>query len=449
MVLSFIFSKTGKNYRIFFIILLYFLGLFVLVFGQQILASSTSDFKLFVSNESDPSMDQSTIFNFAEPFIEYSTDKKLKIIPEAETEATGNPIDLQFGGEIMASLHLRNYTDSGLGDLANFDDTASYNLSNLLIGGSPKPDLSYWGMTGATYLEHLGNLSSRNAILLDFQTPVSGFGGFFGDLRTRTDGKGVPALIKAFDSENQQIYSSEIKNSNSNNKLCGDFDVDSTSLCGKNSTKFVGLVSKISNISRVLIVIGEDKASESGYGPHFSTLGLVTVMPQISLDYQVFYDKDSDGSKDRLEPEIDLVDYQVTRLDSGLESSNNDLRPGEYNLELSISPEDIAKYQIQDLSALSQDIVLEYGENNLAPIALNSLEPSLANEQPLSKFNSVNNALIEQSENINTNKTTNTTTKSLPKTGINNRATLWLAILYSCIFGLIYHKKIIPVSSDN
>lgn len=434
------FNFTTKHRRIFFASTLYCFGLLILIFTQQIFASSSSNFKLFVSNESNSAMDRSAIFALADPFTDYTVDKKLEIIAEEEVESEGNPIKLQFGGNLPANLQLRNYTDSKIGDLANYDDLASYKQSNLLIDEAPKPDLAQWGMIGATYVEHLGDLSSRNAILVDFKDPVSGFGGFFGDLRTRTDGKGVPAIIKVFDDQSQEIYHAEIKNTNSSNKLCGDFDIDTSGLCGRKSSKFIGIVSPQTNISKILIVMGEDKAKESGYGPHFSLLGLVALMPKISLDYQVFYDKDSDGTKDAREPELDLVDYQITNLDTGLENISNNLTPGEYRLELSISPEDITKYQIQNLSALKQAIKLDYGENILDPIALNSdLADNLDNSPSLDNGSSVSESDIK-SDNLDDNKSSLVTT-NLPKTGPNNQFTLVLSLIYSTVFVLIYRKK--------
>jgi hypothetical protein len=47
--------------------------------------------------------------------------------------------------------------------------------------------------------ESAGSTTSKNGILFEFSEPVIGFGAWFGDVETRTDGTGVAAEVRLFD----------------------------------------------------------------------------------------------------------------------------------------------------------------------------------------------------------------------------------------------------------
>ena len=54
---------------------------------------------------------------------------------------------------------------------------------------------------GTVYTESggTGESTTRDAVTFSFSRPVWGFGAWFGDLETRTDGQGVPAIVRVVD----------------------------------------------------------------------------------------------------------------------------------------------------------------------------------------------------------------------------------------------------------
>ncbi len=133
--------------------------------------------------------------------------------------------------------------------------------------GLPQPRM--WNTLG-------GDGGTLDASLFEFSRPVDSFGAWFGDVETRTDGEGVPAVLKLFDVDGNVLYVGPIDTSTANQAAtCGG---TGTLGCGNKATRWIGFHGLDSEVSSMLVVVGDDDSCLSvsaceGLTEHLSWIG--------------------------------------------------------------------------------------------------------------------------------------------------------------------------------
>ena len=175
--------------------------------------------------------------------------------------------------------------------------------SSSLQSSSPRPASLYnssdqprfWNET------HSGALSDfkRNAVLLTFDQPISAFGFWVGDLETRTDGNGTPAILRLLDASDNRIGSdieivpTSLYDGNApdpeliNQSLCGGTGNDEPG-CGNRSTRWISFVDSSARVQKVMLIVGDDDSAagnNNADSEHLSFIGANTVVspPEILL----------------------------------------------------------------------------------------------------------------------------------------------------------------------
>lgn len=199
------------------------------------------------------------------------------VIPTGSNEAispTAYPLMTTATG-ITVDVSLRDITDAELA-LANPLGTAatgnpSLSSSNTLQGSAPRP-ASLYDTSGQSrfWNELTGSSSSRNGVLFTFSEPLSAFGAWFGDLETRTDGNGVPALVRLLDANGNRIGDDiVIPSSTEDQSQC----VGSFRGCGNRTTRWIGFVDPDAQVQQMLVIVGDDDFGDDGYTEHLSFIG--------------------------------------------------------------------------------------------------------------------------------------------------------------------------------
>ncbi|MCB0000243.1 MAG: hypothetical protein KDE56_30975 [Anaerolineales bacterium] len=197
------------------------------------------------------------------------------------------PVILQTANGFTIEVSLRNMdgndplvgTASGTqGDVSN---------SSTLQDNAPKPQSM---VADAFYAESAGSSSNRNALLFTFSQPIRTFGAWFGDVETRTDGEGVPAILRLLASDGTQIGSDvEITPGLVNNvaidqQSCGASEADDPTPgsetfigCGNRTTRWIGFVADGTNpVKQMILIVGDDDTTvvnADGNGEHLSFIG--------------------------------------------------------------------------------------------------------------------------------------------------------------------------------
>jgi LPXTG-motif cell wall-anchored protein len=218
---------------------------------------------------------------------------------------SSNPLEFKFndptsgtGSQVTVMAELR--------DMTNLEDQSDLGR---LATTQPEPDIGTSGTGANTYdkntLQDLapiparfkdqhfineqkaGGRTSRNAILFNFSEPLQAFGVFLGDVETRTDGFGTPAVIRLFDASGAFLSEEQLQPNHPNTS--GDLDQSGCSTpnsgsawvnitgCGHNTTRYVGFISPLNLISKMLIIVGDDDnyggTSDDGNTEHLSFIG--------------------------------------------------------------------------------------------------------------------------------------------------------------------------------
>ncbi len=135
--------------------------------------------------------------------------------------------------------------------------------SRTLQDCAPRPQFLYDGATqpqprqwNALY----GASTDLNAVMFEFPAPVRAFGAWFGDLETRTDGEGVPARVKLFDSAGSVVRNEALPTVTADQANgCGGSDTDTDQLgCGNQATRWVGFANTEPVVAAMLVVVGDD-----------------------------------------------------------------------------------------------------------------------------------------------------------------------------------------------
>lgn len=144
------------------------------------------------------------------------------------------------------------------------------------------------------------NDNQRNAVIFSFAQPVQSFGLWVGDMETRTDGSGTPAILRLLDAagnrigQDIEIESTTLYDGNPpdpeivDQSLCGGTDNNEPG-CGNQSTRWVGFVdsSGASRVQQILLIVGDDDSAtgnNNGDSEHISFIGAnPTNRPQVLL----------------------------------------------------------------------------------------------------------------------------------------------------------------------
>ncbi len=112
--------------------------------------------------------------------------------------------------------------------------------------------------------------SYRNGLRLTFSEAINNFGVWVGDVETRTDGEGTPALLRLYDSSLNLILEQVINPNNihtdgdQNQAICGTTNTTTslinTTGCGHNTTRYIGFTSNMPVVKTMLIIVGDDDA---------------------------------------------------------------------------------------------------------------------------------------------------------------------------------------------
>ncbi|HRV75899.1 MAG: hypothetical protein H6799_00650 [Candidatus Nomurabacteria bacterium] len=133
----------------------------------------------------------------------------------------------------------------------------------------------------------------RNGLLFTFSEPLQAFGVWLGDLETRTDGNGTPALLRIFNPNDELILertippNNWITNGDLDQSICGTANTTTDLInkmgCGHNTTRFIGFSSGsdsiLSLVKRMLIIVGDDDnfpdqpENNNGNTEHISFIG--------------------------------------------------------------------------------------------------------------------------------------------------------------------------------
>ncbi|NEO34284.1 MAG: hypothetical protein F6K36_28550 [Symploca sp. SIO3C6] len=181
------------------------------------------------------------------------------------TTASGIAVEVSLRDLTNAELALPNSTGTVVTGNPRLDS------SNTLQGSAPRPASLYNTSAQPRFWNELsGSLSSRNAILFTFSESVVAFGAWFGDLETRTDGNGTPAILRLLDTEGKRIGddiiipTSTLNQSNCSSSFRG---------CGNSTTRWIGFLDPEAEVKQMLLIVGDDNLGGDGYKEHISFIG--------------------------------------------------------------------------------------------------------------------------------------------------------------------------------
>lgn len=114
--------------------------------------------------------------------------------------------------------------------------------------------------------------STINGTLFTFSTPVSGFGAWFGDTETRTDGTGAPMTVRLLNSAGNRIGNDIlIQPRTTTQTVCG----DDNNGCGNRVTRWIGFTDTAltPQVKFMVVIIGYQGGGGSANTQRFSFIG--------------------------------------------------------------------------------------------------------------------------------------------------------------------------------
>ncbi|MEP6843759.1 MAG: hypothetical protein ABJA11_09560, partial [Pseudolysinimonas sp.] len=163
-----------------------------------------------------------------------------------------------------------------------------------LIGGSASCPRGFaYAETGGA-----GESTTRDAIEFTFSRPVLGFGAWFGDLETRTDGKGVAAVVRLYGVGNV-LLSSQVVVPGPSYLPQSACDNDSLG-CGNGTTRWMGFVADpAAPVIRMVVIVGDEDATGTALDEGISFIGptfdLSTASISLAKSAAPLSDTNSDG----------------------------------------------------------------------------------------------------------------------------------------------------------
>ena len=175
-----------------------------------------------------------------------------------------------------------------------------------LQGGAPRPtslqsNSSCSTAAGFAYSEAGGTAAegtTRDAVEFTFSRPVLGFGAWFGDLETRTDGRGVAAVVRLYGAggvllSNRQVAPGPtyLPQTSCSNDYTG---------CGNNTTRWLSFVADPAQpVLRMVVIVGDEDANgtaeDEGIGFIGPTLDLSTARIALAKSADTPSDTNGDG----------------------------------------------------------------------------------------------------------------------------------------------------------
>jgi uncharacterized repeat protein (TIGR01451 family) len=198
------------------------------------------------------------------------------------TAVSVDVVQIPIGGSANCAGELRT---AGSAPAISFSDTLQSSAPRpaSLYNNTDQP--GYWNETnaGAT------NDGKRNAVRFTFDQPIKAFGAWFGDLETRTDGNGPPAILRLLDAAGNRIGADIVIAPNTlydaiapdpetvNQSVCGG-SANTEPGCGNQSTRWISFVdsSAVPRVKHVLVIVGDDDGAvgtNDGDSEHLSFIG--------------------------------------------------------------------------------------------------------------------------------------------------------------------------------
>jgi uncharacterized repeat protein (TIGR01451 family) len=196
----------------------------------------------------------------------------------------------------VALVNLDNPTTNCTGTINAGAGTPQLTQAAALQDTAPRP-ASLFDSAGnhpSYWTENVGSTTSRNGILFTFSKPVAAFGAWFGDVETRADGNGTPALLRLLDANGQRIGQdipitpTTISNGGAfasvDQAQCGTSFTDRG--CGNKSTRWIGFVDGMARVKQALVIVGDDDFGDVGDTEHMSFIG-ANLVPAIASSPKV------------------------------------------------------------------------------------------------------------------------------------------------------------------
>lgn len=273
--------------------------------------------------------------------------------------------------------------------------------------------------------------SYRNGLKFNFSKPVNNFGVWVGDLETRTDGQGTPALLRLYD-ENSNLILEQIINPNNintdgdqNQSICGTENTTTslinTTGCGHNTTRYIGFTSNMPVVKTMLIIVGDDDAfpgldENNGNTEHISfmapSMAFFTpkTTPNFSSALSLCEGQDATSSNKSfclnlsfaqdVEDELSPEDFNLS-LSAGSGSITSVARTSANSFQLNLNIDQSVDFDIAEIVlSLKQDVLSRIG---------NSLSTNL-------ESNILNLSYVQPEDSTDPTDTTDTTDPETPET---------------------------------
>ncbi|MEO7007253.1 MAG: hypothetical protein ABI275_00300 [Terrimesophilobacter sp.] len=198
----------------------------------------------------------------------------------------------------------------------------SANAGAGLQGNAPRPTALVGGGSscpnGFSYNESggAGESTTRDAIEFAFSRPILGFGAWFGDLETRTDGQGVAAVVRLYGIGDVLVSDQPIipGPSYSPQSSCG----DTFTGCGNNTTRWVGFVADPAQpILRMVVIVGDDDAGGDAANEGISFIGPTFDLSTASISMAKSAEPLTDTNADGLVGAGDTLSYSFVVKNTG------------------------------------------------------------------------------------------------------------------------------------
>lgn len=252
--------------------------------------------------------------------------------------------------------------------------------------------------------------SYRNGLKFNFSKPVNNFGVWVGDLETRTDGQGTPALLRLYD-ENSNLILEQIINPNNvntdgdqNQSICGTENTTTslinTTGCGHNTTRYIGFTSNMPVVKTMLIIVGDDDAfpgldENNGNTEHISfmapSMAFFTpkTTPNFSSALSLCDDQSLTSSNKNfclnlsfsqdVEDELSSDDFALS-LSGGSASINSITRTSSRSFKLNLKLDDGINFDISSIIlSLKDDVIARIGNNLSTNLESNTLSLTYVN----------------------------------------------------------------------
>lgn len=247
----------------------------------------------------------------------------------------------------------------------------------------------------------------RNGLRFNFSKPIDNFGVWVGDLETRTDGEGTPALLRLYDENLNLILEQVIKPNNintdgdQNQSVCGTENTTTslinTTGCGHNTTRYIGFSANMPIVKIMLIIVGDDDAfpgadENNGNTEHISfmapTKGFFNLKttPNFSSNLSLCDDQSLTSSNKNfclnlsfsqdVEDELSSDDFALS-LSRGSGQISSITKTSANSFQLNLRIDDSVNFDISEIIlSLKEDAISRIGNNLSTNLSSNTLSLS-------------------------------------------------------------------------